>query len=105
MRRRAFGLLFWISMCLNLDHGALPSSSPNIKKSLKLTDTELGTLLSLNFFGLFIGSITAVELFSRFKFKHILVMSYLGNAIGLALFAFSKDYPLQCFARFFSGFW
>mgnify|MGYP002633757354 CR=1 FL=1 len=105
MRRWAFALLFWVNMCSNLDHGALPSSSPNIKKSLKLNETELGTLLSLVFLGLFLGSITAVGLFSRMKFKHILVMSYLGNAIGLALFAFSKNYPLQCFARFFSGFW
>ena len=94
MRKWAFVLLFCINMCSNLDHGALPSSSPNIKKSLKLNETELGTLLSLVFGGLFLGSITAVGLFSRFKFKNILVLSYLGNAIGLAIFAFSKNYAL-----------
>jgi predicted MFS family arabinose efflux permease len=81
-------------MATNLDHGALPSASPNIKRSLHINETELGTLLSLVFLGLFIGSIVAVGLFSRFKFKTILVLSYLGNAIGLAIFAFSKNYSL-----------
>ena len=94
MRKWAFALLFCINMASNLDHGALPSSSPNIKKSLNLDETKLGILLSLVFGGLFLGSITAVGLFSRFKFKNILVLSYLGNAIGLAIFAFSKNYAL-----------
>jgi len=94
MRKWAFLLLFWINMSSNLDHGALPSASPNIKKTLKINETELGTLLSLVFLGLFLGSIVAVGLFSRFRFKNILVVSYLGNAIGLAIFAFSKNYSL-----------
>jgi predicted MFS family arabinose efflux permease len=104
MRKWGFALLFCINMCSNLDHGALPSSSPNIKKTLKLDETALGTLLSLVFGGLFLGSISAVGLFSRFQFKRILVVSYLGNAIGIAVFAFSNIYWLQCSARFFSGF-
>ena len=66
MRKYAFILLFWINMCSNLDHGALPSASPNIKKSLKINETELGTLLSLVFGGLFLGSIISVYLFSKF---------------------------------------
>jgi len=81
-------------MCSNLDHGAFPCSAPEIKKSLKLDHTKLGALLSLVFGGLFIGSIAAVGLFSRFKFKNILVISYLGNAIGLVIFALSKNYSL-----------
>ena len=37
-RTQGFILLFILNMATNFDHGALPSASANIKKSLKLTD-------------------------------------------------------------------
>jgi MFS family permease len=75
-------LLFWINLTNSLDHGALPSAINDIKKSVVLSDGQTGMLLAMVFFGLFFGSLVASPIISKYKMKHILVLSYLLNAVG-----------------------
>jgi predicted MFS family arabinose efflux permease len=40
----------------------------------------------------------------KIKYRWILVLSQIGNALGLMLFPMTNNYFLQCVARFMSGF-
>ena len=64
----------------------------------------MGNFGSLVFFGLAVGSVCATLIVSFFTWKQLLGISFLGNCLGLFLFAISSDYSILCFARFFSGF-
>ena len=64
----------------------------------------MGNFGSLVFFGLAVGSVCATLIVSFFTWKQLLGISFLGNCMGLFLFALSSDYSILCFARFFSGF-
>lgn len=96
--------LLTCQMVVNMDHGALPASTLVIKRDLDLNNAQLGKLGSLVFAGLVCGSLFATIVFNNLSYKSVLAFSFLGNAVGLILFAKSPYYCLQCFARFFSGF-
>ena len=56
------------------------------------------------FGGLVLGSILATLVFNKWKYKQILTVSYLGNAIGLIIVSQTQNYYLVVFGRFLSGF-
>lgn len=91
-------------MMVNVDHGAIPAATKVIKADLNLDNTQLGSLGSLVFVGIVFGSLFATIVFNNLPYKVVITFCFLGNAIGLIIFAQSHTYPIQCFARFFSGF-
>lgn len=98
-------IFVWLgNMMINLDHGSIPAATKEIKKDLKLNNAELGRLGSIVFGGLVFGSVFAAVVFNKWSYKFVLSVSYLGNAIGLFIFATYHHYYLQAFARFLSGF-
>ena len=99
-----FFFVFFINMAVNLDHGAIPAATKILKVDLNLDNQQLGTLGSLVFIGLTLGSLTATFIVSILPYKVILSLSYLGNGIGLLAFSYFEDYKVQCFARLVSGF-
>lgn len=78
-----FVFVWFGNFMINLDHGSIPASTRVIKQDLKLNNAEMGKLGSVVFGGLVIGSIFATIVFNKWKYKWILTVSYLGNAIGL----------------------
>ena len=91
-------------MTVNFDHGAIPALTTAIKNDLDLNQQELGSLGSLVFFGNLAGSVCAAFVLSKMNYKLLLLISYIGNASGLFVFSYYKNYSVQCFSRFFSGF-
>jgi len=89
-----FFFVFFINMAVNLDHGAIPAATKVLKEDLILDNQELGTLGSLVFIGLTLGSLTATFIVSIFPYKVILSLSYIGNAIGLLSFSYFEDYKV-----------
>jgi predicted MFS family arabinose efflux permease len=99
-----FTMLFFLSMGVNLDHGALPVAMPVLRNDLNVDQKQLGYLGSLVFFGILIGSIAATIIFNKFTFKSILLVTFFGNGLGLIIFPLCSIYSVQCLSRFLSGF-
>jgi len=87
--------MFVINAFDNQDHGAIPSATQLLKQDLHLNNEQLGSLGSLVFFGLTLGSLIATFAFnSSLSNKQILILSYFGNGMGLVLFGISTNYWL-----------
>ena len=82
-----FIIMILNTMGVNIDHGAIPAATKNIKESLDINDTQLGYLGSLVFVGLALGAVSASYLFDKISYKCILAFGFLGNMIGLLMFA------------------
>jgi fucose permease len=105
---KSIGVVFWfmviIYMFINVDHGALPCATVALKEDLNIDNVQLGSLGSLVFFGIVIGSICAAFILSKMSYRSVLCLSFLGNWSGLMLFIVTKNFSIICFARFLSGF-
>jgi MFS family permease len=96
--------LFFLDILINLDHGALPAASVSIKTDLKMENVWYGTMGSLVFLGLVIGSLASTFIFGWFSSKMILVLAFVGNGAGLICFIVFRDFFMMGFGRFMSGF-
>ena len=56
-------LVFITNLIINIDHGILPAAISTIKASLEINDGQIGTLGSLVYFGLTIGSFLSTPMF------------------------------------------
>ena len=56
-------IMFFLSLLINIDHGALPAALTDISKDLNLDSSVMGTMGSAVFFGLIIGSTVASWVF------------------------------------------
>ena len=63
----------------------------------------MGTLGSLVFFGIVVGSLIAAFIMDKIPIKIVLTISMIGNAIGMLLFVYYRLFYFVCFARFLSG--
>ena len=86
--------IFLLNMGNNLDHGAIPAATKVLKQDLKLNNQQLGSLGSLVFFGLTIGSMIGTLFVGKLSYKAILALSYLGNGLGLLAFAYFTSYTV-----------
>ena len=98
------GFIFFLDVLINLDHGALPAAATAIKEETQMPNVKIGSLGSMVFLGLVCGSICGTIVLGKFKFKTVLVLSFLGNGIGLILFTLGSNIYVMGFARFLSGF-
>lgn len=98
------GFIFFLDVLINLDHGALPAAANAIKEQTKMPNVQIGSLGSMVFLGLVCGSICGAVVLGRLKFKTVLVISFLGNGLGLLLFTVPSNIYVMGFARFLSGF-
>ena len=61
--------LFFLDILINVDHGALPSAAVAIKEDMNMPNALFGSLGSLVFLGLALGSLCATFMLGYFKFK------------------------------------
>jgi len=64
----------------------------------------MGTLGSVVFFGVGVGSLMAALFMDKIPIKIVLFVSFIGNGVGMFFFLYLTNYYAICFARFLSGF-
>lgn len=93
-----------MNITVNLDHGAMPAALIDISNDVSFSDQQMGTLGSLVFFGLFVGTLNASFLMHRLKHKTIIIATLILNGISLWLFTVKSNYVCMCISRFIAGF-
>ena len=74
-RKFIFVLICLINILINLDRGAIPAGTTEIKEKNNITNAELGMIGSLLYFGLILGSLTGGYFFSKYSSKWIVILS------------------------------
>ena len=62
-------IVFFFSIMMNVDHGAVPSGIKQMQDDLVLQTVQMGNFGSLVFFGLAVGSVCATLIVSFFTWK------------------------------------
>ena len=70
-----FFLILLINIFINLDRGAIPASTTEIKDKNKISNAELGIIGSLIYFGLILGSLSGGYFFSKYSSKWLIISS------------------------------
>ena len=74
-RKFIFVLICLINIFINLDKGAIPAGTTEIKDKNNIANAELGMIGSLLYFGLILGSLTGGYFFSKYSSKWIVILS------------------------------
>ena len=74
-RKFIFLLICLINILINLDRGAIPAGTTEIKEKNNITNAELGMIGSLLYFGLVLGSLTGGYFFSKYSSKWLVILS------------------------------
>ena len=98
--RYVFWFLFVLYICMNLDHGAIPASIVEITTELDLTDVQVGNFGSLVFLGIGIGSLLCSMVIGKITYRKLITFAFVGNGVGLLLFAIQDNYISLCIWRF-----
>lgn len=93
-----------MDILVNVDHGAVPSAAVAIKTEYDMPNVKFGTLGSLVYLGLVTGSLCGAIILGNLKFKTVLILSFIGNGLGLLNFAWKGNFYWMGFSRFISGF-
>ena len=100
-----FVLIFLANVFCNVDHGTLPGCSNQIKHDVKLNDVEFGTLGSVVYGGIVIGSVVATGIFQRSTWiKPLIVLTLALNSGSLFIFTLTTNFYIMAVLRFFIGF-
>jgi len=100
-----FVLIFFSNILINIDHGALPGCSLQIKKKLDIDNFKYGLLGSVVFGGLTLGSATGTVLFSKGSWiKPTLIITIFINATCCFLFTQSSNFYIMAFMRGLIGY-
>jgi len=99
-----FMLMVFINILVNCEHGCIPAATINIREMLDGDNMKLGTLGSVVYIGLLIGSFTAPPTFHNLSAKLIISICLMGNAVFLLIFSLVKHFWILCFSRLFVGF-
>lgn len=103
-RKLIFFLLFITNIIINFDHGAIPAATTEIKAEMKINNVKLGSLGSLVFFGLTLGSAFAGIAFNNYASKWIVTFSLAFEVVFIWLFCTSESIIELNIYRFGSGF-
>ena len=74
-RKFIYILIVLINIFINLDRGAIPASTTEIKDRNKISNAELGMIGSLIYFGLILGSLSGGYFFSKYASKWLIISS------------------------------
>ena len=98
-------LIFFSNVFINVDHGSLPGCSNNIKADLHIENLEFGTLGSVVYGGLTLGSAVATWVYRYDAWvKPTLLLTLSMNSITLWVFTLTNSFYFDAFLRFMLGF-
>lgn len=103
-RKIIFVILLITNLVINLDHGAIPAATAVLKSKLDVSNSELGLLGSLLFFGITLGGFSATILFRMYSAKWIVCISLGCSCFFLYLFTHTSSFLILCLARTGNGF-
>ena len=86
-RKFIFSLICLINILINLDRGAIPAATTEIKDKNHISNVELGMIGSLLYFGLILGSLSGGYFFSKYSSKWLVILSL--YAFSFFLYAFT----------------
>ena len=99
-----FCYVYFLSVLINIDHGAVPAALNDISQELDMSQSKMGVMGSMVFFGLFVGSVTASFIMYILEHKTIIWMSLLLNGTMIWMFTAKSNFYLMCLSRFLTGF-
>lgn len=100
-----FFMIFLGNVLCNIDHGTLPGCSQQIKEDIGINDLQFGTLGSVVYAGIVIGSLCCTWVFSKVKWIKPCIVVTLGlNGVALFVFTLTKSFALDAFLRLTIGF-
>ena len=103
-RKLIFLLICIINILINCDHGAIPAGTTELKEAKNLSNIQLGTIGSLVYLGLVLGSISGGYIFSTYSSKWVIINSLIAACIFLYFFTVSNYYLSMAFCRVGCGF-
>ena len=103
-RKLIFILICIINILINCDHGAIPAGTKELKEAKNLSNIQLGTIGSLVYLGLVLGSISGGYIFSTYGSKWVIINSLLATCIFLYFFTTSDIYITMALCRVGCGF-
>ena len=103
-RKLIFILICIINILINFDHGAIPAGTKELKEAKNLSNMELGTIGSLVYLGLVLGSISGGYIFSTYSSKWVIINSLIATCIFLYFFTVSNYYLTMTLCRIGCGF-
>ena len=103
-RKLIFILICIINILINCDHGAIPAGTKELKEAKNLSNIQLGTIGSLVYLGLVLGSISGGYIFSTYGSKWVIINSLLATCIFLYFFTTSDIYTTMALCRVGCGF-
>ena len=103
-RKLIFILICIINILINCDHGAIPAGTKELKEAKNLSNIQLGTIGSLVYLGLILGSISGGYIFSTYASKWVIINSLIATCIFLYFFTVSNYYLTMAFCRVGCGF-
>ena len=103
-RKIIFILICIINILINCDHGAIPAGTKELKEDKNLSNIQLGTIGSLVYLGLVLGSISGGYIFSTYSSKWVVIISLIASCISLYCFTISKYWEAMTLCRTCCGF-
>jgi sugar phosphate permease len=103
-RKLIFLLLFIINLLVNLDNGIIPAGTTELMNDLKMDHVALGTIGSMIFLGLTMGSVAAGSLFNSYSPKIIVITGLTVSSFFLYTFTNSHTFFALAFTRIGCGF-
>ena len=102
-RIELFIVLALTNILLNMDHGTIPAATNEIMKELSIEEALLGTLGSLVYVGVLIGSFSLIKLIDVTNRKKLCFLTTIFN--GLLIWSFTKvnNIPFLFINRIFVG--
>lgn len=102
-RIELFIVLALTNILLNMDHGTIPAATNEIMKELSIEEALLGTLGSLVYVGVLIGSFSLIKLIDITNRKKLCFLTTIFN--GLLIWSFTKvnNIPFLFINRIFVG--
>ena len=103
-RKLIFILICIINILINCDHGAIPAGTKELKEAKNLSNIQLGSIGSLVYLGLIMGSISGGYIFSSYSSKWVVINSLIFTCIFLYFFTVSNFWEAMAFCRIGCGF-
>ena len=103
-RKLIFLLICIINILINCDHGAIPAGTKELKEAKNLSNIQLGSIGSLVYLGLVLGSISGGYIFSTYASKWVVINSLIASCIFLYFFTISNYWEAMAFCRVGCGF-
>ena len=103
-RKLIFILIFLVNILINCDHGAIPAGTKELKEAKNISNMQLGTIGSLVYLGLVLGSISGGYIFSTYSSKWVVITSLIASCIFLYFFTVSNYWEAMALCRIGCGF-